>query len=1271
MRFFADGPTIPDQLLVARDEGRVVFFCGAGVSRAKAGLPDFFGLAKEVVDFLGVPKESPACKLIDEAKEIDSRVGVPGVISADRVFGLLEREFLTRDIDEAVSSALRPPEKCDLSAHEIILQLATTPQGLVRLVTTNFDRLFDACGISPHSWLPPRLPDPSHPTELNGVVYLHGKANPKYDGAEGDGFILSSAEFGRAYLADGWATNFVREIIDRYVVVFIGYSADDPPVQYLLEALSKKTGDLGNVYAFQVGDKDDATSRWRHKGVQAIAYSGENHHNALWSTLEAWATRANNPDKWCDEILQLAVLGPSALAPHERGQVAHLVSTYDGVRRFATINPPPPAEWLCVFDPLRRYASPGVIHELPDGEFVDPFDHYGLDSDIEPLKEDPTETNGRREPPNEAWSAFLRTKLDRDIPQEHNLSAVRGHWATHSPELLPRLSQLGVWLARVAQQPAALWWAAHQIGLHPAIRTKILSQLINSEHSWDPSVAKAWREIIDSWEHEKNVEDYRYIDLKALVSAQECDPTLVRLYARGKKPYLQVRPSFWHGAKAPSNDGETCVQDFLEKDVCYPDSTDEFEIPHDWVSATVTALRRNLEIALELETELGGYGLSTLEPLVSDNLLAQPQVAIDGLATTVYTFAKLFLRLIAFDFKAARTEFASWTRTDDTIFSKLRIWTSGITGFLSTAEFSQEISLLSPSAFWSDIHQRDLLLVIKKRWPKLSQVDKKIIETCLLIGPEMRAEEDDETYQQRKAWRILERLYWLNHEGCQFTFDLDEISAPLRQQVPDWTPLDAEHAIDSFGQHSEIVEVNKDDTILLDVPLSKILEIATSSNDDGGVVFGDRSPFSGFVTNYPSRAFSALSLAAKSGNYPAWAWRVFLNAPARKQDKPRLICAIAARISSYPCEWIATIIRPVVEWLLSTAKILACNDRKLFEKYIEKAIATLRMNPQVGGSSKPQRANMPDWAFDALNSPAGKLARALFEASDTFAGSAEMSLWLTYAQALLSLNGNMRRHALVMFSHHLNWLYKINRQWADVEILSVLEEDDDQDRAAFWAGFLWAGKIPGSQLFKSLKPYLLSFAENPQTSRKGHAQVLAAFVLAGWSSFDPSSEKKYISNEELRLTLLNTDEDFRSHVLWRVEKFTHDPDGRWLALLQEFVAKVWPKQILAKSSSASARLLDLTFRSEDQFLEMKKLVMPLLTKIEKNHVSLPNLHRNKSNIALRFPIQTLELLFAVLPEKSANWPYGIDSVLKIVESADENIQLDERFLTLKRAWDSR
>ena len=234
MRFFAEGPFIPDELLNARDQGRVVFLCGAGVSRARADLPNFFDLARAVIDKLGVPSDGLARKRLELIKEISDRSSGDSPIPVDQVFGLLEREFRVQDIETAVAQALNPPPNVDLSAHHTLLELAKTLEGKTRLITTNFDRLFEACDQALTTLNPPRLPNPARPEELDGIVHLHGMVNADYSGAEGLGFILSSSEFGRAYLAEGWATEFFRQILGRYIVLFVGYTADDPPVRYLL-----------------------------------------------------------------------------------------------------------------------------------------------------------------------------------------------------------------------------------------------------------------------------------------------------------------------------------------------------------------------------------------------------------------------------------------------------------------------------------------------------------------------------------------------------------------------------------------------------------------------------------------------------------------------------------------------------------------------------------------------------------------------------------------------------------------------------------------------------------------------------------------------------------------------------------------------------------------------------------------------------------------------------------------------------------------------------
>ena len=85
MRFLADGPSLPDELLVARDEGRVLFFCGAGVSRAQAGLPGFLGLAERVLLELRALPDSPARKLVDIATRLQGEPikGVGGILASN------------------------------------------------------------------------------------------------------------------------------------------------------------------------------------------------------------------------------------------------------------------------------------------------------------------------------------------------------------------------------------------------------------------------------------------------------------------------------------------------------------------------------------------------------------------------------------------------------------------------------------------------------------------------------------------------------------------------------------------------------------------------------------------------------------------------------------------------------------------------------------------------------------------------------------------------------------------------------------------------------------------------------------------------------------------------------------------------------------------------------------------------------------------------------------------------------------------------------------
>jgi NAD-dependent SIR2 family protein deacetylase len=56
VQFVTNGPDILDALLQAHEEGRVIFFCGAGISRP-AGLPGFKGLVDEIYRLNGTARK--------------------------------------------------------------------------------------------------------------------------------------------------------------------------------------------------------------------------------------------------------------------------------------------------------------------------------------------------------------------------------------------------------------------------------------------------------------------------------------------------------------------------------------------------------------------------------------------------------------------------------------------------------------------------------------------------------------------------------------------------------------------------------------------------------------------------------------------------------------------------------------------------------------------------------------------------------------------------------------------------------------------------------------------------------------------------------------------------------------------------------------------------------------------------------------------------------------------------------------------------------------
>lgn len=239
------------------------------------GLPLFRELVEQVYDTLA-QRMRP-----EETEEFESH-------NYDRVLGLLETRIGGGlGVREAVQTMLTISHDQELPLHKAILRLSRTSDGAHRLVTTNFDRGFLMAGSSVTFETAPALPVPRKSRWLR-PVHMHGLI-----GAEGrtlNDLVLTSADFGDAYITSGWASRFVSELFARFAVIFIGYSVSDPVMRYLVDALAvgRSRGEHSHdVYALVAAK---AGEDWEAKGIKAIVYKSDATHSQLEKTLTEWAT---------------------------------------------------------------------------------------------------------------------------------------------------------------------------------------------------------------------------------------------------------------------------------------------------------------------------------------------------------------------------------------------------------------------------------------------------------------------------------------------------------------------------------------------------------------------------------------------------------------------------------------------------------------------------------------------------------------------------------------------------------------------------------------------------------------------------------------------------------------------------------------------------------------------------------------------------------------------------------------------------------------------
>ena len=1098
------GPDIPPQLMNDLDDGKVVFFCGAEISMGpESNLPSFEGLVCKVYTDCG--RARPAQE--ERPRELD------------RELDLLEQKLAQEQVRKSVVNQLSTKPSRSLVVHKALIDLSRTTKGW-RLVTTNFDNRFLEAGLNEGSIdVAPRLPVPK-PHNWSTLVHLHGRIPyPDSSDADGSSLVLTSADFGRAYLVERWAARFVTELFHNFTVVFVGYGLSDPVMRYLTDALDaerRRGGRIEPAYAF-TDSISEAREPWRSKNVNPIIYDApDGDHRLLRNTLVAWARiRAD---------------------PQARTRIA-----LDGITKLTS--------------PIGDRDVARVTWALQDPQVAQAL------ADAPPLTEEQDFWK------IEAWlSEFQKTGLlgqvDRDFlcDATRQVSLVDSGPLSQSPPGVDRVgAHLARWIARHLHVPQVLAWVVERGGrLHHELSREIRRSLASADHSptIHPRLRHLWTVLVDS----PNTDPWSFVFQASQYSQAATDSEKRRLEEatiRNLAPRLIVRQgpsdftrvSRWtEHEPTPITPLEACGH--LRIQLGNNDVRQEAQrLLADKVVLSRQAQRLTdyLEDAIvflpdddDVPTDEKDHLPSWVRPWIA----ADSDPDFDGWIWLIDLVRDSYFALVECDLGHASRLLGRWARSESALFQRLAL-------HAITEDRSADISLAdhlllsgSNPGIWRRNLRNEILRFLNMAGSHLPKILCSSIVRAILAGPigEPGTEDDHDGAIRDTKVKLLFELHLAG-------VDLDRDAALLLDGID----LSSDDDFDQrFGVHSSAKAE------LADVGLSVPVELTDKEIDELADALANDSlhatQVDSLVLSVPDRVGEALRLLSERGVWPREAWkRLLWHLSSMRGEK-----------------------KPIVSLEDDAAELLSNAPKALFKEVGVAASTLVRsIADHWGEGREPEFSELWKRAwigacdgdgFDdanpvtmALNQVAGILGEAalsrLWKYQPTPGSRLPEPVQPYFETVANDPCGHLGR---VMLASRLNVLFTIDPSWTRDHLLPLLDPSHSDTAIDLWAGFAWSPTI-GPNLLEAFKKPFLSALQHEKDLAEWTTRPLVRLLIT--ISLDVP---KALTAEETRSVVQGLSEEslrFLLHSLRR--RLTGEPQERkrmWNEKVRPWLQDYWPKE---------------------------------------------------------------------------------------------------------------
>lgn len=1256
--FINNGPDIPEHLLQLHEEGRVVFFCGAGIS-APAGLPLFKGLVDQIY-----------LALNDDRQQHPIEMQAYNNKQYDTVLNQLEirlpgKRFAVRT---ALFNILQPNlnKKYPTATHSALLQLSKDRGGKVKLVTTNFDRIFQQIikhdKLQIQTFQAPHLPIPK-PSRWDGIVHLHGLLPEEPNESELNRLILTSGDFGLAYLAERWASRFVSELFRNYTVCFVGYGIDDPVLRYMMDALGADTL-LGEsptkAYAFASfsdGRRIEAKNAWQAKGVTPILYRGTKNHTALHQTLRKWA------DTYRDGVLGKEIIISkhatklplsSSRTDFAVGRVLWALTDPLAAKHFSELNPVPPLQWL---EPLS---------EKQFGQ--DDLNRFGIVA--KDLISDAKPYSILQRPAPYTLASWMGIVDSND--------GVANRWDNI-------MISLAYWLTRHLNDPKLIFWLANQGGqLHEnftrIVRSRLkeldkLSSEGNNQILEDIRLAAPnaipshlmrtlWRLIL-SHRVKSNQNRFAFYNWLERFKLEGLSPSLRLELREILRPCVVLRepPQF---VNEPAEQkimrnlvnwdlvlASNYVNSALEKYWNAPEW--HFALPY-LLQDFTSLLSDALDIMRELGRATDRSDLSNIfQPSISEH---EQNKYHEDWTILIKLTREAWLATVHINKAHARHAAEGWWQYPYPLFKRLAFFAATYGDVINLRQALDWLLADNHFWLWSSEVQREVLRLIVSVTPKLNGSDKAELEQAILKGSPHEPYEDNldqEKLLESKNTQILLRLYKIEVAGVMLGNAANTTFNKLSTQYPDWHP-----ASDESDEFSFWIRTGKERRNYVHTPrdftdLVEFLKTNSSFN------FFHENDWAQRCREDIQTAVDALLFLGHKSEWPIDPWRYALQEWSNKDFLQHSWLFIAKALIKAPSGLIRDVSNSLCWWLQAQSKNIE-EQENLFYLLIHRVIDLHKHNKLQSGG---------DFESHALNHPIGLVTQAVLnrwyhqQPKDGCGLKLEIAIIFT---ELCDANIEIFRYARYLLALNAISLFRVDSKWAINNLIPLFDwQVSETEAETSWQGFLVSPRFYQPFISVIKKP-LLETAKY-YTMMDKNTSIYAEFLT--YIALDRSD---FFRNDELTSIIKNLPEE---GLLGSIRELINALDGSgehrheyWKNRVKPFFLTFWPKssEMITPKISETFSILCISTREDiSEALQILKHWIILSEDLTFLFIKIED-----AKLCTLYPMQILAVLDIIIND---NWqkilPIELEQCLEKMKRQDFEISKDSRFIRLNQLYRKR